>query len=102
MTKAVVTVRSSHTDAVAHIIHFFKKAGQVTVEYINVVQIPHGTHCDDCKAELKLPYHYYYWSKVHRCLDCADKQNKAAEDQSKRYTHPENSILVFVEGSEVD
>jgi hypothetical protein len=61
------------------------------VEFIN---LPLGTHCVNCKMELRLPQYYYFTSKVHRCCDCAEKED-AAEEKLRRYPILENSVLII-------
>jgi hypothetical protein len=38
-------------------------------------------------------------SKVHRCVDCTENQNKLSVEKLKRYTIMENSVLLFDERS---
>lgn len=67
----------------------------VIEEKIAMVELPEGEHCCDCSTELKLPYHYYFISKVHRCIPCAERQNVGEPEKLLRYPVLENSVLVF-------
>jgi len=93
--KLSVAVRNSDKSIVDPLIKLFSSEGKVNENYIATIDLPEGTTCADCKAELKLPYYYFHVSSVHKCVDCAEKQDKDAADKLKRYPVNEHSVLII-------
>lgn len=61
------------------------------------MDIPVGVVCCTCGKHLELPYYWYFTSKLHRCVDCAELQNKPETSRLNKYPVLENAVLVIQE-----
>lgn len=93
--KLIVKVRVSDKAIVAPLVNLFKPEAEVIESYIETVELPEGKNCADCGVALVLPYYYFHVSKVHKCVTCAEKQDKTVEDKLKRYPVNEHSVLII-------
>lgn len=90
-----VAVREEHKPDVEPLVKLFEMHASVTEEYISTMDVPLGESCQACTKPLALPYYWYFQSKHHRCVDCAELQDKEEPDKLKRYPLLENAVLVI-------
>ena len=77
------------------LIKLFEEVGPLLTHITPYVRFPEGIECKDCGAKLVLPYYYFFTSKVHRCIDCAEFENEPSVERMTKYPLMENSVLLF-------
>ena len=75
---------------------------QIVLRANFLTKVPEGESCVDCKNALVLPYYYFFASKQHRCIKCAERENEEGIEEILRYRPMENSVLIFRKDTDID
>jgi hypothetical protein len=98
-----IIIRDKHRCFVETLEQFFNRFKfNVKEDFIQTLDIPEGDYCCDCGDTILLPYYFYPWSKVHRCISCAEIEDPRERQRMKRYAVNESAVLVFMPNTNVD